>query len=425
MAAPWPAWCCRRTIELTRDEAAALDRADPLAPFRESFVLPDGVIYLDGNSLGPLPKATPARIAQVMQHEWGQSLIRSWTDHGWIDLQFRVGEKIGQLIGAEPGTTVVADSTSVNLFKLLAAALDQRPDRRVILTEEGNFPTDLYIAQGLTALLQRGHVLRPVPSAELEAALDRDVAVLMLTHVNYRSGAMHDMATLTRAAHDVGALALWDLSHSAGAVPLQLAADKVDLAVGCGYKYLNGGPGAPAFLCIAQHLLGSVRLPLTGWLGHAEPFAFEGNYRPAAGIARSVVGTPPILSLAALDVGIDIALDAPMPAVRAKSLRLANMFIELVAQECTGQGFHLLTPTMGSARGSQVSLAHPDGYAIMQALIERGVIGDFRAPDVLRFGLAPLYVRYVDVWDAVALLRAVMRGESWRDTRFQDRRSVT
>ena len=425
MAAPWPAWSCRRTIELTRDEAAALDRADELATFRERFVLPDGVIYLDGNSLGPLPKATPARIAEVMQREWGQSLIRSWTDHGWIDLQFRVGEKIGQLIGAEPNTTVVADSTSVNLFKLLAAALDQRPDRRVILTEEGNFPTDLYMAQGLTALLQRGHVLRPVPSAELVAALDRDVAVLMLTHVNYRSGAMHDMAALTREAHGVGALALWDLSHSVGAVPLQLAADQVDLAVGCGYKYLNGGPGAPAFLCIAQHLLGSARLPLTGWLGHAEPFAFEGNYRPAAGIARAVVGTPPILSLAAFDVGIDIALDASMSAVRAKSLRLADMFIELVEHECSGEGFRLLTPTVGSARGSQVSLAHPNGYAIMQALIERGVIGDFRAPDVLRFGLAPLYLRYVNVWDAVAMLRAVMRGESWRDARFQQRRNVT
>jgi kynureninase len=412
-------------MTITRNDAAVLDRADDLAQFRDRFVLPDGVTYLDGNSLGPLPKATPARVAHVLEREWGQSLIRSWTDQGWIDRQFRVGEKIGRLIGAAPGTTVVADSTSVNLFKLLAAALDQRPDRRVILTEEGNFPTDLYMAQGLTALLQRGHVLRPVPSAELVTALDSEVAVLMLTHVFYRSGAMHDMAALTRAAHTVGALALWDLSHSAGAVPLQLAADQVDLAVGCGYKYLNGGPGAPAFLCIAQHLLESVRLPLTGWLGHADPFAFEGTYRPAAGIARAVVGTPPILSLVALDVGIDIALEAPMQAVRDKSVRLADMFIELVERECGGEGFGLLSPTLGSARGSQVSLAHPDGYAIMQALIEHGVIGDFRAPNVLRFGLAPLYVRYVDVWDAVALLRAVMRDETWREPRFRQRRSVT
>jgi kynureninase len=410
--------CCRRTTELTRDEVLALDRADELAPFRDRFVLPDGVIYLDGNSLGPLPKATPARVSQVLEREWGQSLIRSWTDHGWIDLQFRVGEKIAQLIGAEPGTTVVADSTSVNLFKLLAAALDQRPGRHVILTEEGNFPTDLYMAQGLTALLQRGHELRPV--TDIEAALDDTVAVLMLTHVNYRSGAMHDMARLTRAAHDAGALVLWDLSHSVGAVPLQLAADDVDLAVGCGYKYLNGGPGAPAFLHVAKRLQADLRLPLTGWLGHAEPFAFEGNYRPAIGISRTVVGTPPILSLAAFEVGIDIALEAPMSAIRAKSLRLADMFIDLMANE-----FRLLTPTQGAARGSQVAFAHPHGYAIMQALIERGVIGDFRAPDVLRFGLAPLYVRYVDIWDAVALLRDVMHDETWRDARFQQQRAVT
>jgi kynureninase len=405
---------------MTRDEAAALDQMDELALFREKFVLPDGVIYLDGNSLGPLPKATPPRVSQVMEQEWGQSLIRSWTDHGWIDLQFRVGEKIGRFIGAAPGTTVVADSTSVNLFKLLAAALDRRPGRPVILTEEGNFPTDLYMAQGLTALLQRGHVLRPV--VDVAAALNDQVAVLMLTHVNYRSGAKHDMAALTRAAHAAGALVLWDLSHSAGAVPLQLEADQVDLAVGCGYKYLNGGPGAPAFLHVAQYLQDDLRLPLTGWLGHAEPFAFESAYRPAADIARTVVGTPPILSLAALEVGIDIALQAPMAAVRAKSQHLVETFITLM------QGapeFRLLTPLEGASRGSQVSFAHPYGYAIMQALIERGVIGDFRAPDVLRFGLAPLFVRFVDVWDAVAVLREVMRDGAWRDPRFQERRSVT
>ena len=295
----------------------------------------------------------------------------------------------------------------------------------MILTEEGNFPTDLYMAQGLAALLQRGHVLRPVAAAELAAALDRDVAVLMLTHVNYRSGAMHDMAALTRAAHDAGALVLWDLSHSVGAVPLQLAADEVDLAVGCGYKYLNGGPGAPAFLCVAPHLLGGIRLPLTGWLGHAEPFAFESNYRPAEGIARAVVGTPPILSLAALEVGVDIALEAPMPAIRDKSLRLADVFMALDRAGMPRGGVPVVDASTGAVRGSQVAFAHPEGYAIMQALIERGVIGDFRAPDVLRFGLAPLYVRYVDVWDAVAMLRGVMRGEAWRDARFQQRRNVT
>ncbi len=406
--------------ELTRDDAASLDRADGLAAFRERFVLPDDVIYLDGNSLGPLPKATKTRVSEVLEREWGHSLIRSWTDHGWIDLQFRVGEKIGRLIGAAAGTTVVADSTSVNLFKLLAAALHMRPGRAVILTEEGNFPTDLYVAQGLTALLQRGHVLRQ--TADVMSKLDDTVAVLMLTHVNYRSGAMHDMAALTRAAHAAGALVLWDLSHSAGAVPLRLDADGVDFAVGCGYKYLNGGPGAPAFLFVAKHLQDDLRLPLTGWLGHAAPFAFESSYRPAAGVARAVVGTPPILSLAALETGVDIALEAPIAAVRAKSLRLAELFIALMEQE---GGFRLLTPRQPAARGSQVAFAHPDGYAIMQAMIERGVIGDFRAPDVLRFGLAPLYVRYVDVWDAVAVVRDVMRSEAWRDARYQQRRSVT
>jgi kynureninase len=406
--------------EPTRQDAAALDRDDELAAFRERFVLPDGVIYLDGNSLGPLPKATKARVAEVLEREWGHSLIRGWTEHGWIDLQFRIGEKIGELIGAAAGTTVVADSTSVNLFKLLAAALHQRPGRKVILTEDGNFPSDLYVAQGLTALLQDGHELRAV--SDVAAAIDKQTAVLMLTHVNYRSGAMHEMAALTRAAHAAGALVLWDLSHSVGAVPLQLAADDVDLAVGCGYKYTNGGPGAPAFLHVAKRLQDDLRLPLTGWLGHAEPFAFEGSYRPASGIARTVVGTPPILSLAALEGGIDVALEAPMRLVRAKSLRLAEMFVALMEREA---GFRLLTPREPAARGSQVAFAHSDGYSIMQALIERGVIGDFRAPDVLRFGLAPLYMRYVDVWDAVAVLRDVMRTAAWRDARFQQRQSVT
>jgi kynureninase len=422
MVARWLASYCRRTTELTREEAEALDRADELAAFRGRFVHPDGVIYLDGNSLGLLPKATPARVAQVIEQEWGQSLIRSWTDHAWIDLQFRVGDKIAQLIGAAPGTTVVADSTSVNLFKLLAAALDQRPGRMVILTEEGNFPTDLYIAQGLAALLQRGHELRAVPAARLAQALDSQVAVLMLTHVNYRSGAMHNMASLTRAAHAAGALVVWDLSHSVGVVPLRLAADEADMAVGCGYKYLNGGPGAPAFLYVGQHMQTDLRLPLTGWLGHAEPFAFESSYRPATGIARAVVGTPPILSLAALEVGIDIGLEAPIHAIRTKSLKLADLFMALMKQEA---GFTALTPTEPALRGSQVSFAHPEGYAIMQSLIGRGVIGDFRAPDVLRFGLAPLHVRFVDVWDAVTVLRDVMRGEAWRDPGFQQRRKVT
>jgi kynureninase len=412
-----------RVAHLVRGDLAALDAADTLAPFRDRFVLPEGVLYLDGNSLGPVPKATPARVAEVVAREWGESLIRAWTEHGWIDLPLRVGEKIGRLIGAAPGSTVAADSTSVNLFKLLAAALHARPGRPVILTETGNFPTDLYMAQGLTALLGRGHVLRVVDDPL--GALGPDVAVLLLTHVNYRSGAMHDMAAVTSAARAAGALALWDLSHSVGAVPLQLAEDAVDLAVGCGYKFLNGGPGAPAFLYVAPPLQTGLRLPLTGWLGHAEPFAFDPVYRPAEGVARAVTGTPPILSLAALEVGVDLMLQVPMAELRAKSVRLAELFMALVAQECPDDGFAPLTPADASRRGSQVSFAHPDGYPVMQALIERGVIGDFRAPDVLRFGLAPLYLRYVDVWDAVAVLSEVMRNGTWRDEPFRQRRKVT
>jgi kynureninase len=408
---------------LTRAALQALDRNDTLALFRDEFDLPPDVIYLDGNSLGPLPKATPGRVAQVIAHEWGQSLVRAWNAHDWIGLPLRVGEKIGRIIGAEPGSTLVADSTSVNLFKLLAAALEARPTRRIILTEAGNFPTDLYMAQGLAALLRRGHEVRAV--ADPVAALNDDVAVLMLTHVNYRSGAMHDMATVTSAAHAVGALTLWDLSHSVGAVPLQLAKDGADFAVGCGYKYLNGGPGAPAFLSVAPRLQTDLQLPLTGWLGHANPFAFAPDYRPAQGIGRGMVGTPPILNLAALEVGIDQMLRVPMDALHTKSQQLIDHFITLVEQECAESELRLLTPRDAARRGSQVAFAHPDGYAIMQALIARGVIGDFRTPDVMRFGLAPLYVRHVDVWDAVTVLREVMRTNAWRDPSLAERRAVT
>jgi len=407
----------------TRAALEELDRADPLASFRDEFDLPSDVIYLDGNSLGPLPKATLRRVADVVAHEWGQSLIRAWNAHDWIGLPLRIGEKLGRIIGAAPDSTLVADSTSINLFKLLAASLQARPTRHVILTEAGNFPTDLYMAQGLITLLRQGHELREV--ADPIAALNEDVAVLMLTHVNYRSGAMHDMASVTRAAHAVGALTLWDLSHSAGAVPLRLAEDDVDFAVGCGYKYLNGGPGAPAFLSVAPRLQADLRLPLTGWLGHADPFAFASAYHPAKGIGRAMVGTPPVLSLAALEVGVDLMLRAPMDALRAKSQHLIDLFIALVERDCAEYEFRLLTPRDSALRGSQVAFAHPDGYAIMQALIERGVIGDFRAPDVLRFGLPPLYLRHTDVWDAAAMLREVMRSGAWRDARLSQRRTVT
>ena len=412
-------------MPITRDDLERLDRSDGLAPFRAEFALPPGVIYLDGNSLGALPRATPGRVAAVLEAEWGRGLIRSWNDAGWIVLPERVGDKIGRLLGAPPGTVMAADSTSVNVFKLLSAALALRPGRRVILSEAGNFPTDLYIAEGLVALLAAGHELRTA-DADADAigpALGPDVAVLMLTHVDYRTGRMHDMAAITAAAHAAGTLVLWDLAHSAGAVPVDLAGADADFAVGCGYKFLNGGPGAPAFLYVAERLQAEARYPITGWLGHADPFAFHPSYVPAPGIARAVVGTPSIPAMAALEVGVDIALRAPMAAVRTKSLHQAEVLIALVAQRCPG--LTLATPTDPAHRGSQVSFRHADAYAVMQALIARGVIGDFRTPDILRFGITPLYVTFADLWDAVAVLHDVLATEAWRDPRFTTRNRVT
>ncbi len=410
---------------ITREQLAELDADDTLAPMRGRFHVPEGVIYLDGNSLGAMPKATAARVAEVVRQEWGEGLIRSWNDAGWMDMPFRIGAKIARLIGAAEGNVIVADSTSVNLFKLLGAALAARPDRRVILSERGNFPTDLYMAEGLASLLDRGHILRQVEAGEIAGAIDEDTAVVMLTHVNYHTGAMFDMAAITEAAHGKGALMLWDLAHSAGAVPVDLAGCGADMAVGCGYKFLNGGPGAPAFLYVADHLLPGIQFPLTGWLGHAAPFAFEGSYRPAPGIAAGFVGSPAVISMSALEVGIDIALDAPIAGVRAKSVRQTRMFAELVEQECGGHGLVLASPREAARRGSQVCFAHPQAYPMMQALIARGVIGDFRAPDILRFGITPLYLRYIDLWDAVAILRDVLASGAWRQERFQTRRKVT
>ncbi len=410
---------------LTREALAERDATDPLARFRDAFALPDGVIYLDGNSLGPLPKATVARLDEVARRQWGEDLIRSWNAHDWIGMPGRVGDKIARLIGAGEGEVAVADSTSINLCKLLAAALRLRPGRRVIVTEAGNFPTDIYIAQGLVDLLGQGYELRCVEPEDIAGAIDGRAAVAMITHVEYRSGRMHDMAALTAAAHAQGALMLWDLSHSAGAVPLDLGGCGVDLAVGCGYKYLNGGPGAPAFLYVARRLHDDVQTPLWGWMGHAAPFAFDADYRPAAGIARTLCGTPPVLSLAALEAGVDLALEADMGALREKSVALTEAFIALVEQECREVGFEVLSPREAARRGSQVALRHADGYPIVQALIARGVIGDFRAPDVLRFGLAPLYLRHVDVWDAVASLRDIMQAGAWDDPQFRRRAAVT
>lgn len=422
----------------TLQDCELLDAQDPLRALREQFDLPSGTIYLDGNSLGVLPKATPARVAHAVRQEWGQDLIKSWNTAGWFTLPQRVGDKIARIIGAQPGEVVAADSTSINLYKVLAAALHMAaadaPHKKRIVSERSNFPTDLYIAQALCQ--ERGYTLTLVESDEVVAALQDDVAVLMLTHVNYRTGAMHDMAELTAQAHARGILCVWDLAHSAGAVPLDLHAAQADFAVGCGYKYLNGGPGAPAFVWVHPRHTDRFWQPLAGWWGHAAPFEFTPDYRPAAGITRYQCGTQPILSLTALDCGLDTLLASEaqggMGALRRKSLALTGLFMQLVRTRLHGQGFGIATPEQESLRGSQVSLTRQEGaYAIVQALIARGVIGDFRAgdggqhPDILRFGFTPLYIGYADVWHAVEHLRQVMASGEWRDARFAHKNAVT
>ncbi|WP_207478369.1 kynureninase [Arenibaculum pallidiluteum] len=406
-----------------RADALRLDAQDPLRDRRERFHLPEGVIYLDGNSLGPLPKETSGRLQRVLDAEWGQGLIRSWNTAGWIDMPLRVGDKIGRLLGAAPGQVVVADSTSVNLFKVLAAALALRPDRTVVVSESGNFPTDLYMAQGLAGLLGGRPALRLVERHSLAEAIGPDVAAVMLTQVDYRTGDMLDMAATTRLVHEAGALAIWDLAHSAGAVPVDLDSAGADFAVGCGYKYLNGGPGAPAFVYVAERHIPAFRNPLSGWMGHAAPFRFETGFTPAPDIRRALCGTPPILAVAALEAGVDELLQVDMVALRAKSLSLVRLFRTLVAERCPAVS--LAGPAEAEACGSQVSLRHSQGYAVMQALIARGVIGDFRAPDLMRFGFAPLYVSHADVFDAVGVLADLLDTGTWDRPEFHRRAAVT
>lgn len=421
------------TLPATRSACAALDAADPLAPLRAQFTLPEGVIYLDGNSLGALPRATPDRVQQVVQHEWGRDLIKSWNSAGWIGLPQRVGDKIARLVGAAPGELVAADSTSVNLYKVLSTALAiaaaDAPQRRIILSERHNFPTDLYIAESVAR--ERGCTLKLVEADGIAAALDAGtVAVLMLTQVNYRNGRLHDMAALTTRAHAQGTLAVWDLAHTAGALPVDLNGSDADFAVGCGYKYLNGGPGAPAFVWAHARHAERGRQPLAGWMGHAAPFEFAPGYRPAPGMQRYLCGTPAVLAMAALEAGVDSVLAAEplggMAALRAKSVALCELFIAQVEARCTGLGLALASPRDAAQRGSQVCVSHTEAaYPVMQALIARGVIGDFRAPDILRFGFAPLYARHVDAWDAAEQLHAVLASGEWQQPRFNTRQAVT
>jgi len=434
----------------TLSDCRALDAQDPLRALRDQFIVPADVLYLDGNSLGVMPKAAPARIAEVVTKEWGEGLIRSWNTASWFDLPQRLGDKVARVIGAAPGEVVCTDSTSVNLYKVLFAALSQQKDsgRKLVVSERSNFPTDLYIAESLCR--ERGFTLKLIEAHELQSpdsVLTDEVAVLMLTHVNYRTGAMHDMKAITAAAHAVGALTVWDLAHSAGAVPVALNDADADYAIGCGYKYLNGGPGAPAFAWVHTKHAGQFEQPLSGWWGHAAPFEFTPHYRPAPGVGRYLCGTQPIIALAGLECGLDTVLAAEsfngdqgaMFALRTKSLALTDLFIRLVEERCAGHGLSLVTPRDHAQRGSQVCLSRknpedPQGgsgaYAIVQALIARGVIGDYRAgdsqmPDILRFGFTPLYIGFEDVWNSVEHLVQVLETGEWKREEFNRKNAVT
>jgi kynureninase len=410
-------------LHVTLEKARELDASDPLRKMRERFALPDGLVYLDGNSLGALPRSTSPHLLDVIEGQWGKDLITSWNRHGWIDWPQRVAAKLSPVVGAKPSELLVADSTTICLFKLLAAAVAARPGRSTILTENDNFPTDLYAAQAVASLLPQVEV-RSVAANELVDALDDQVAVLFLTHVDYRSGARHDMSALNDAAHEVGALTLWDLSHSAGAVELDLDGSRFDLAVGCGYKYLNGGPGAPAFLCVAEDLQASLRSPLSGWMGHSEPFAFAPSFAPAPDIRKFLTGTPSILSLAALEAGLDSFENVKVADLEQKARELSAFFVGCVETLCGGETV-LASPREPGLRGSHVVFAHRQGYAVMQALIARGVVGDFRPPDLMRFGFAPLYNSFEDAWRASSALFDILASREWERPDFQDRQRVT
>jgi kynureninase len=403
---------------IDRNTCAALDAEDPLAGFRDRFLDDGETIYLDGNSMGRLPKAALTRLHEMAEHEWGTILVRGWTESGWMDSPMRVGDRIGELIGASPGEVLVADTTSVGLFRLMTAVLRARPERRVIVTERSNFPTDLYIAGGVANLL--GGEVRMIERGSLADAMDGDTAMLMLTEVDFRTGARHDMGSLTAAAHAAGALVLWDLSHSAGAVEIELNRHRVDLAVGCGYKYLNGGPGSPAYLYVAKALQEELRNPIQGWLGHDNPFLFDSAYQRAPGIRGWMSGSPPVLAIGALAVGIEIQLEAGAHAIGEKAGLLTEVFMRCASARLGHLRFEVVTPESAKHRGAQVSLRHADGLAVVRAVADRGVIGDFRPPDLCRFGLAPLYTRFVDVWDAVERIADVVESGMSRLPKYRE-----
>ena len=410
---------------ITRKDVEQLDQGDTLASFRDEFHLPEGVIYLNGNSLGAMPKKAVERARRVVEVEWADGLIGSMNTAGWYELPQTLGRKIAPLVGAKTNEVVLTDSTGIVQYKALAAALQMQPDRRVIVMEGSNFPTDNYMAQGLVAHLDRGYTIRFAEADEIVDAIDEDVAAICITHVHYKTGNILDMAAITERAHSVGAAAVWDLCHSLGAMPIDLNGCKVDFAVGCTYKYLNAGPGAPALLFAAERHHGKYLQPLTGWYSHAEPFNFERDYRPAPDARQMLSGTQPTVSLSLAEIGIDIALRADMNAIREKSMRMTGLFIDLVEQRCGGHGVKLVSPRDPERRGSQISFDHDDGYPIVRAMHDRGVICDYREPSNMRFGFAPLYIRYVDVWDAVDHLRDILDSGAWNVEQYRKRAAVT
>ena len=409
----------------SRDACIARDASDPLRGLRDRFQIPDGVIYLDGNSLGPMPRAAAGILNRTIEQEWGRDLIASWNSAGWFELPVRLGDRVGALLGAAPGQTVVCDTTSINLFKALHAAMGLRPDRDVVIAEAESFPTDLYIIEG--ALRSAGRPMQRrligADGPSLEALLDQRVAVVVLSHVNYRTGELWDIAATTKQIHAAGALAIWDVCHSAGVIEIGFDAHAIDFAIGCTYKYLNGGPGSPAFISVATAHHATAKHPLSGWWGHAAPFAFDRDFEPDAGIKRFLCGTQPIISMRGVDVALDAFDGVTLPALRAKSLALTELFMARVSALLPE--LDVVTPRPPPLRGSQISIAFDRGYPVVQAMIERGVIGDFRAPDIMRFGFAPLYIRFCDVWDAAEILAECMRKEVWRDPRFEKKLAVT
>ena len=409
----------------TRSELEALDQSDPLAAFRDEFFLPDDVIYLNGNSLGAMPLAAAGRAKQVIEHEWAEGLIGSMNTAGWYELPSTLGRKIAPIVGANPDEVVMTDAVGINLYKVVSAALKMQPDRRIVVMEGSNFPTNNYMVQGLLAELDKGYTIRFAEADEIMDAIDEDVAAICITHVHYKTGHIHDMAAITKKAQSVGAAAVWDLCHSVGAMPVDLNGCNVDFAVGCTYKYVNCGPGAPSLLFVAKRHHGKYSQPLTGWYGHADPFGFERDYRPVEDVRQMLTGTQATASLSIAEIGIDIMLRADMQQIRDKSMRMTDLFIELVEERCGDHGFELISPRNAEQRGSHVSFHNDDGYSIIRAMHDKGVVCDFRAPGKMRFGFAPLYIRYVDVWDAVDRLHDILTNQIWKEPKYQVRATVT